>query len=215
MFWRLTKDGFYTVKSGYWLGLGGHNIDETSEACGLWKKIWCSQWPPKLKHFVWRACKESLPVNAVRHHRHMAESPLCSRCSVEAETVCHALLDCSKVRMIWQTHPLGTLIQDVPRTSFAAALTWLLAHISNDEVCSFVSSTWAAWYCRNKEVMANTTCDILQTASSFSKLIADYHLYSQKLGIAHPPSVISYQRWETPREGWVKINFDAHVGTTL
>lgn len=52
LFWRLTKDGKYTVKSGYWMSLGGPQIDDTSDNSSLWKKIWCSQWPPKLKHFI-------------------------------------------------------------------------------------------------------------------------------------------------------------------
>lgn len=60
--------------------------------------------------------------------------------------------------------------------------------------------------------MANTICDVKQTAISFAKLLSDYQVYLQKLGVFNPPHVLSYQSWEPPREGWVKINFDAHLG---
>ncbi|CAO2831832.1 unnamed protein product [Amaranthus hypochondriacus] len=73
---------------------------------------------------------------------------------------------------------------------------------------------WAAWFCRNKEVMTGTNCDAHQTAISFAKLLSDYQGYSQ-ISVSLPPWVLSFQRWEPPLEGWAKINFDAHVGTAL
>ncbi|CAO2822581.1 unnamed protein product [Amaranthus hypochondriacus] len=63
--------------------------------------------------------------------------------------------------------------------------------------------------------MTNTACDISQMASSFAKLISDYQQYSQKLSVTNPPRVLSFQKWKPPSEGWVKINFDAHVGVAL
>lgn len=117
--------------------------------------------------------------------------------------------------MLWQNHPLCSLVRDAPRTSFSCAFKWLLSHASNEEVCSLSSSIWVVWYCRNKEVIANTACDVIQMASSFSKLLIDYQQYSQKLGVSSPPRVLSYQKWEPPREGWVKINFVAHIGMLL
>lgn len=92
LIWMFSKDGNYNVRSGYWVGMGsppGSTL--TPQIDEIWKKIWKLQWPPKLKHFFWRACKNSLPVNAVRHHRHMAPNPDCSRCDGGAETVFHAL----------------------------------------------------------------------------------------------------------------------------
>lgn len=95
LIWTLTKHGSCSVRTGYWLGMSSYQIvNAPTQLDDIWKKIWKLNWPPKLKHFLWRACKNSLPVNVVRHHRHIAASPDCIRCDGGQESICHALLDC-------------------------------------------------------------------------------------------------------------------------
>ncbi|XP_057543284.1 uncharacterized protein LOC130821510 [Amaranthus tricolor] len=50
-------------------------------------------------------------------------------------------------------------------------------------------------------------------STSFAKMMGNYQLYTQKLNVCHPSRVLSFQKWEPPSTGWVKINFDAHIGT--
>jgi hypothetical protein len=45
-----------------------------------WTELWRTQVPPKVKMFLWRLAKQSLPTNDVRHHRHMAEDDRCQFC---------------------------------------------------------------------------------------------------------------------------------------
>lgn len=65
-FWWPTKTGEYTVKSGYWMASIGHinriraNTSGTEEC--VWRGIWRMEAPPKLRHFLWRACKGNLAV---------------------------------------------------------------------------------------------------------------------------------------------------------
>lgn len=64
-----TKDGRYSVKSGYWLGrlrVNGHVLNVHNQ---LWSKLWTIQGPPKIRHVLRCACKGSLPVNVVRFRR--------------------------------------------------------------------------------------------------------------------------------------------------
>lgn len=60
--------------------------------------------------------------------------------------------------------------------------------------------------------MDSSTCDLMQFSTSFAKMVRDCQLYNQKLGVLHSPRDLTYQKREPPGEGWVKINFDAHVG---
>lgn len=74
-FWWPNADSKYSVKSWYWLGrLGIHQTRElfhgTSET-KIWQQVWNIEGPSKLKHFVWRACKGSLPIRERLHHRHV------------------------------------------------------------------------------------------------------------------------------------------------
>lgn len=127
----LSKNGLYNVRTGYWLSMSTHPVLATTpHNDDIWKKIWKLQWPPKLKHLLWRACKNSLLVNEVRHHRHMAPNPDCSRCDGGKENVCHALLDCGVNQSMWLCHPLHSMLHDAPRTSFIDTFRWLLSHAS-------------------------------------------------------------------------------------
>ena len=204
------------MRTGYWLGMGNPSRPATPQHDDdVWKKIWKLHWPPKLKHFLWRACKNSLPVNEICHYRHMAQSPACSRCDGGVENVCHALLDHQSNRSMWLTHPHYSIVQDAPRSSFVDTFRWLLSHASSEELTTIGPSLWACWMCRNKIVMDQSSCDMVQLSTSLVKMIRDYQIYNQKLDFPHTPRVVSYQKWEPPCEGWVKINFDAHVEPNL
>lgn len=113
--WGYTRNGCYTMKSGYWLGMMGPLGLATDINNQLWSKVWNIHDPPKLRHFLWRACKGSLPVNEVMSRRHIRESNICSRCNEAPESICHALIDCVEPRNLWMSSPFGSIINDAPR----------------------------------------------------------------------------------------------------
>lgn len=69
LYWGHTKHGLYSVRSGYWLGMLGtsqmQGMNSPDSSWKLWNRLWNIKGPPKLKHLLWRACKNSLPVNEV------------------------------------------------------------------------------------------------------------------------------------------------------
>lgn len=137
--------------------------------------------PPKPRHLLWRACKKSLPVNAVRHHRHMCSSAKCSRCNKGSDTIYHALFDRSIVRGMWESHPFYDTIQAAPHDSFANCLSWLLSHSTSDGVEAICASMWACWFARSKEVLEGLQCDIIQLSTSYFKMLKDYQMYAEKV----------------------------------
>ncbi|KAL0014096.1 hypothetical protein SO802_001165 [Lithocarpus litseifolius] len=71
--WAWSKNGLFTVKSAYGVSLKllretsstsamGDCSDKT-KAAKVWKTVWKLNCPNKIKHFLWRACKEILPTN--------------------------------------------------------------------------------------------------------------------------------------------------------
>ncbi|KAF7808930.1 uncharacterized protein G2W53_035673 [Senna tora] len=65
------------------------------------KQIWNTPIPGKIKHFVWRACKEILPVCDSLARRGIDISPVCPLCNSEPESVFHALFRCSSLEDFW------------------------------------------------------------------------------------------------------------------
>ena len=70
----------------------------------VWKKIWKVRVPHKIRHFLWRAAKDSLPKqNLVA--RHIPIGNVCDGCSDHSESVMHAMWLCDQVRSVWMTDP--------------------------------------------------------------------------------------------------------------
>ena len=63
--WPWSPDGSYTVKSAYHMLANEALNSSPSSSNGVSKKIWNGIWkikaPQKIRHFIWRAAKDSLP----------------------------------------------------------------------------------------------------------------------------------------------------------
>ena len=61
---------------------------------GLWNKIWSLESSNKVKHLIWRACKNSLPPKGnLVHHQTLNDSSF-DRCSKAIENYLHAVWSC-------------------------------------------------------------------------------------------------------------------------
>lgn len=102
-----------------------------------------------------------------------------------------------------------------PTSSFNELILWLWNHATQSELHSALTLMWASWFIRNKQVMSNERVDAVTIAIGFSNMVHDYEMYASKVyRVQHPRSPI-IQHWVRPRTGWVKANFDAHVGSGL
>ena len=66
----------------------------------LWKVIWNTKVPPKVKVFGWKLATDSLGVEAHRHKRIMDVVPTCFICGNESETTHHAMVKYTKVKAL-------------------------------------------------------------------------------------------------------------------
>jgi hypothetical protein len=65
-----------------------------------WTDLWNVNVPPKVRNFLWRLARLSLPTTDVRHHRHMAATSSCTLCGAE-DSWMHSLLECNMSRCVW------------------------------------------------------------------------------------------------------------------
>ena len=91
--WPRTRDGNYSIKTGYQLLVESDNRGEASGSNSdnlrsFWKGIWKMRIPNKIKNLCWRAYPESLPTLANLHRRKVLTSPLCSSCGIAEKQFC-------------------------------------------------------------------------------------------------------------------------------
>ncbi|KAK1371603.1 hypothetical protein POM88_037695 [Heracleum sosnowskyi] len=75
----------------HWLAKLGHHspwlLTNGSNAEHLWKRLWSLNVPPKLQHFIWRACKGSLSVKERLNNRHIITDSVCQVCGDEGVVI--------------------------------------------------------------------------------------------------------------------------------
>uniref|UniRef100_A0A803NGM9 CCHC-type domain-containing protein n=1 Tax=Cannabis sativa TaxID=3483 RepID=A0A803NGM9_CANSA len=107
--WHYSKNGEYTVKSGYKMAtsLASEQYQSDDQMCvDWWKALWRLKIPPKIKHFVWKLVYNWIPTNANLAKRGVDVDNICVRCSGHVvETAAHALWECKRSKEIWA---LGT-----------------------------------------------------------------------------------------------------------
>ena len=70
LIWAGTKSGRYTTKSAYKMLSSNQDFSnpcpfDTSANTSCWRRIWSMNILNKIKHFLWRACRESLPQKRI------------------------------------------------------------------------------------------------------------------------------------------------------
>ena len=149
--WPFNASGSYTVKSGYKFlvseGLNNWSPRHSDRNSELWKLIWGLEVPNKVKNFVWRSGKDAILVKANLKRRKMLNEDTCDHCGQEAESVFHAIWECSK---------LNTMCDAIPEFSFRqvrsfADIKELILYVSNvsNKVELMVVIMWNIWFRRN------------------------------------------------------------------
>ena len=106
LMWHYTKDGEYSVRSGYHAAMSLKTWPETSKSMkisALWSTIWELRVMNKTKIFLWKLSHNWLPTNKVLFCRKILTSNECSRCRGHiTEDAFHAIWDCHSNRNIWR-----------------------------------------------------------------------------------------------------------------
>jgi hypothetical protein len=100
LLWRCTKNGVFTIRSAYHLGMERRALQqpgcsEKREANEEWKTCWSLNIPNPVKMFLWRANHNLLPTRANLFRRGICDNNLCPICMREEETAANVCLDCA------------------------------------------------------------------------------------------------------------------------
>ncbi|KAK7269032.1 hypothetical protein RIF29_21747 [Crotalaria pallida] len=153
LFWPYSKDGTYTVKTGYNFILKPHgSAPSTStgqQTTFNWKKLWSIQAIPRVKDMVWRAVKNILPTNKRLAEKGLDVDLICPQCGLEEESVTHAILQCEEAKRVWFASPVTVHIPDSVDLDFADWISNVLTRGENDGIANVFNLMFALWRRRN------------------------------------------------------------------
>lgn len=106
--WPFASSGNYSVISGYKFLVNENCIQGTSSNNlslhqVLWMKIWEATVPNKVRNFMWRACKNAILAKTNLVHRKVLIESICDHYRASPKTVLHALWECPKLSMVWES----------------------------------------------------------------------------------------------------------------
>ncbi|KAL8475516.1 hypothetical protein ACS0TY_028246 [Phlomoides rotata] len=151
--WRFTKDGVYSVRSGYHdalTGLGAGYVDGD-----VWRRVWGLNVIPKIRVFIWRVLHDILPMSINLTCRFVDVDTLCSRCGVEVESAEHALRDCSWVHAYWSSTSFGPLLTN---EQLHAWVKRSLFSLDDERQCLLATTMWLIWSERNNWLFRKLFC---------------------------------------------------------
>lgn len=94
--------------------------------------------------FLWRACKNFIPVGDNLCQRGMGFDPSCPLCGCEKETFFHALIMCPAALASWFVSPLGFRCDQLNGT-FAEWFDSLKKHLDEDQLGVTAMVAWSVW----------------------------------------------------------------------
>ena len=108
LIWPLTAGGEYSVRSAYHFLVAAENCLAPSSSSlpndhAVWKKIWKMKVPNKIRHFIWRAAKDSLPTKVNLKAWHVPVDDVCEGCGDYSESTMHSLWLCDQARAVWMS----------------------------------------------------------------------------------------------------------------
>ena len=152
--WPWSPDGSYTVKSAYHMLANEALNSSPSSSNGVSKKIWNGIWkikaPQKIRHFIWRAAKDSLPSrqNLVRWQIKVDET--CSLCNEHQESILHALWLCDQAKAVWKSVLCFARLYQRNFRLVMDLVEAIMEQGSAFTVALFSTIAWSLWERRNR-----------------------------------------------------------------
>ena len=217
--WAKSPNGIFTVKSAH--RVAAKYLDElkgreespgssdNSKMTEVWKVVWNLKCPNKIKHFMWRACRNVLPTKQCLLHRKVLTEDFCDFCG-ESESSGHALWGCVIAKETWAETKfrIDKLIH--PPKEFLDVVWLLLESPGDTNWEAFAITAWGLWNNRNA-VRHGEAC---KQGKIIAKEAQRYELEvcsARPASIAGVSSASSLKRWRPPPNGTYKINTDAAV----
>ncbi|KAK3230172.1 hypothetical protein Dsin_002053 [Dipteronia sinensis] len=161
--WYYDNLGFYSVRSGYHLGMS-LLLNPSSSGLGSmeswWKFLWRIKIPSKIKLLLWRASHDWIPTFVNLAGRGLVMDRLCPICNSWTESSLHALWSCPKLRKARDMCPLldGLKVKHgMSFFDFMFACKNQLRRGTGTFMCGFF---WRIWFSRNGVVHQSNPFDV-------------------------------------------------------
>ena len=173
----------------------------------FWNGIWAAKVQPKIKLFIWRACKDILPTLANLFRRGVSHSYSCRWCEDELESSFHILWQCEFAQRVWSASSVSFPVECLRSFSFSEVISCSLRSLSTPSLEIMFTTAWGLWQAWNSffwEEKMSSVEDICQKSAGIAMDFLEAGLDVQKEGGII--EIVGASRWRPPEEGIFKVN---------
>lgn len=177
----------------------------------FWKLLWKLNCPNKMKHFLWRACRDILPTNYRLATRKVINDDSFAFCG-ECESSRHILWDCKVASKVWKEVDLGLPVLDQPTRDFVDVVWVLKDRKESTDWELFAITAWHIWNNRNNFKYEGRCKEVKR----ISKEVCEYGLEVHDASMLCPLGMAPVSnQWRPLRQGRYKVNVDGVVFASL
>lgn len=191
-----------------------HNLSSSppNDSQKAWKSIWKIKSSNKIRHFIWRVAKDSLPTKQNLKARHIPLDEACAMCDDQPETKLHYLWPCEHDQLVWRSNVEFARLYRKKHRSFFALLEEVMETGSRYRVALFSAIVWSLWR-RQNQIRENQVSWPLHEVGNKAKALVVEFLEANKQA---PRSVLrSSVRRLPPPENCNRANFNAAMFRSL
>jgi hypothetical protein len=217
LIWRCTKNGEFTVKNAYHLGMEMRDREKAGSSGGnkkgdLWKACWSLKVPNAVKMFVWRACHNLLPTRANLFRKGVCEDKMCPICVQEEEIVAHVSWGCPAANDVWGGASRKLQKCDCDKKDFAQIFSEIASKCDKDEVELFAVLARRLWLRRNDVVHGGILTHPNQIMRDAEAALEEFRRVNTVDGQVQQETMETHDEgWSPPPETTIKINWDASL----
>ncbi|KAF5458726.1 hypothetical protein F2P56_022736, partial [Juglans regia] len=214
--WGCTKEGIFTVRSAYHLGMEKKRrtrgeASKVEESVAVWKQMWRLEVPAVVKIFLWKALNNILPTNSNLFKKKIGESPLCPICGSNEESVFHILWSCPSAADVWaeSNSPMKKWANE--GVDFMSLWIKMINALKNEDIEWMAVVMRRIWLRRNRFIFENNFYSPKQVILMAGEGLEDYKtakmstIGCQDGGGSHG----AQKKWKKPGTNVIKANWDA------
>lgn len=168
--------------------------------------------PPKVKKFIWRACRNYLPTRQRLKDKGVNCSLDCVLCESNIEDNFHLFFKCPSSCNIWSMSTMAATVTHLINqgNAFSTTIFNILQVVSESNGALFCCTMWSIWKQRNKKLWNDKIDDNTHVVDRAKPMLDEWLAarvaHNLTTAIARP---VGRSKWLKPQQGRFKCNIDA------
>ncbi|XP_075670205.1 uncharacterized protein LOC142639967 [Castanea sativa] len=177
----------------------------------MWNGIWSLQAPQKIKHLMWKAENEAIPMLYNLWRRRVVHSVSFWGYFSKCEDTIHALWSYPALRIIWEADVITKKLLKYKFSTFAKLLDMIFKFKGSTDTKLLAVIFWMIWEKRNSDRVRGSWSSHQNIRPRALRLLHDFSAAQSPLRHHHPPIPTRRVRWIPPISPRYKVNYDGAI----